>query len=79
MNGDEMTARTAQARTIRIGRSMAYPQKLHAVKKERELMGGCVAKWQCERGRGEVYGAVTVAGSWDDVNCIECRRVGGFE
>lgn len=63
--------------TMRVGRSPAYPQMIHAVKKERELMGGCVARWQCERGRGEVYGAITVAGSWDDVNCPACRAAGG--
>lgn len=59
-----------------VGWSPAIPGVVHRVKKSRMVGGGLVAKWQCERGRGETYGAATRPGSARDVTCEECRDAG---
>lgn len=61
-------------RVIRVGESPAIPGVVHGVRKERERGGGIVAKWTCERGRGETYGALVRDGKLQDVTCKECRR-----
>lgn len=59
----------------RLGASPAFPETIHRVRQAKYKGGGWVATWKCERGRGEVYGAVLMTEMpMGAVMCAECLR-----